>query len=100
MTDTAALRAALTHALQPHLPPQHVANIAKAVVANATLLHGAGQCDDEAAFIGRSVLALLPEPYRSAAAIAEAIAPVVSRWWQERLVEIESGSVTVTDHRP
>jgi len=95
---TSDLRAALTHALQPLLPPGRVAG----AVDTATRLveqHAAAEVQWSASDIVRVVQGALPEPYRSAAEIAEAIAPLVSAWWRDRVVEVSAGSVTVTEHR-
>lgn len=96
--DPAELRAALTRALQPHLPParlafdaERLARLAEAAIGR----HGFAQAE-----VASLLVAALPEPYRSLAAIAEAIAPVVADYWQRRLVEIEAGSVVIREHRP
>lgn len=92
---TSDLRAALTHALQPLLPPEHVAHTVDRLVNCA--VEG-----ERVMPVGTAVqigLRFLPEPYKSAAEIAEAIAPLVSAWWQSRVVEVQAGSITVTEHR-
>jgi hypothetical protein len=93
------LRAALTRALQPHLPPEMVAVAVDGVLRierqPVNMLSGT-----PATWAASQLRQALPEPYRSAAAIAEAIAPIVADYWQRRLVEVEAGSVTVSEHRP
>lgn len=95
---TADLRAALTRALQPHLPPELVAVAVDEATERACQVVVEGH-DPDAERWARIAIAALPEPYRSAAAIAEAIAPIVADWWARRVVEVEAGSVTVSEHR-
>lgn len=99
MTDTDQLRADLTRALQPHLPPEHVAPLADAVVESACeylVLDGAASGLTAADWVF-TALRTLPEPYRSLGGIAVAIEPLVRRWWRDRLVD--APKIVVVDER-
>ena len=94
MPDTAQLRAALTHALAPHLPPELVSQAVEAAIALAPT-HASN--DFDAFAVVGAARAALPEPYASAAGLATIVLPIVRRWWRERV--LEASEITVIDER-
>lgn len=100
----AELREALARAMQPHLPPQHVAKLADGLAAKAAQVsftpQGNAHAGTVASALAETFTAMLPEPYRSMASIAESLAPVVAQWWTKERPPVLLGDVTVLDERP
>lgn len=96
-TDTTAvLRAELTRRLQGHLPAYAVTDAADAaaqIVANT-----APEAVTPRLLIDAAIAACPPQ-YRVLAEVGMAVAQGVSVWLDSRVVEVQAGSVTVTDRR-
>ena len=98
MSDTAQLGADLARHLAPYLPPADIAPAVQAALRAAVADPDAGLTATTAAAIA-AVAAVLPPPYATAVEVGLAVGRTVAAWWERRVVEVEAGSVTVTDHR-
>lgn len=96
---TAVLRAELTRRLASYLPPAAIAPVAEEAVQFAA--HPDYDADDpiDAGMLAQVALAIVPPQYRLAIEAAGVVAQAVSAWLAARVVEVEAGRVTVTDHR-
>lgn len=83
--------------LAKHLPPELVPHAAFTVAAH--LGHPYTHPEAAAIAVVKALTSVLPEPYASAAGLAQAVGAAVADAWARRVVEVEAGSVTVTDHR-
>lgn len=100
MTDTAnLLRGEITHRLAPYLPPHLVTAAGESAATWADRIPAGTDAGTAAAIVRSAVVAVLPEPYRSLATVAGAIGEAAAAWWAGRVVEVEAGTVTVTEHR-
>lgn len=100
MTDTAdALRSEVTRRLAPYLPAHLTTAAADSAATWADRIPAGTDAKDAAAIVRSAVVAVLPSPYREASAIALAIGEAAAAWWSSRVVEVQAGSATVTDHR-
>jgi hypothetical protein len=100
VTDTpasAALRSELTHRLAAYLPADAVAPVAQAAVDAWD-----GDATDRLASAGAiftRAMIVVPEPYRSAAVVATAVAQAVQAWL-DAPIAVQAGLVTFEDRRP
>ena len=97
---TAILRAELTRRLQGKLPPAAIAPVADAAVDAAASFFAP---NDDAPAVARAALdaalAACAPQYRPMLIGLSLVEQAVSAWLAARVVEVEAGSVTVTDHR-